>query len=766
MTPTRRRISVAALIALTAALGLAAASPAGAAPIPGPAGAAGPRIAVGWRHACAVTASGGIRCWGQNASGQLGNGTTSGSNNCGGAPCSAAPVTVSGIVNAVAVAVGDYHSCALLANGAVRCWGSNDYGQLGNGTNTDASVSVAVTGILSGAVGVSAGGATSCAVLGNGTAKCWGAQAGVGALGNNSLLDSTTPVLVSNLTSATAVSTGADHSCVVLAGGGARCWGGNGDGQLGNGTTVDSKTPVIVSAVADATQVSAGFLHSCARLANGTAKCWGFNAEGQIGNGTFGADVLTPTSVAGLTGITSIGAGGLGTCARLGTGAMRCWGSNGDGQLGNGTATGRSVTPVTIAGVAPVTVAAVGDSTNCAVLADGTAKCWGYNSDAQTGTFTGASGPPVTTPTAVSGFALGAKALSVSAGGTHTCAVLGTGAVKCWGANTYGQIGNGATGAAQTSPASVTGLSPGAVAVAAGASSTCAALADGSVKCWGNGANGRLGRGSTTSSAVPVAVTSVTQAVAVTVSAGGGHACALLAGGGIRCWGLGTSGQLGNATSITALSPVAVSGITTAASLSAGSAHTCALLASGAARCWGANSVGQLGTNSTTTATTPASVTNVSNATAIGAGGPNGHSCASISDGTVKCWGANNSGQTGKPLTTATVLAPAAVTNLTGAIAVAAGGSHSCAVVWLGAVRCFGLGTSGQLGNGATTTSASPVTVSFPSGVTPTGVTAGSAHTCSRVSSGAIRCWGANASGQLGTGSTAPSSTPVAVTGI
>jgi alpha-tubulin suppressor-like RCC1 family protein len=211
-------------------------------------------------------------------------------------------VSVSDISTATAIAVGDEHSCALLSDGTVKCWGLNFAGELGDGTNNyNSNNPVSVSGI-SNAKAIAAGGSHSCALLSNGTVKCWGRNEH-GELGNGTTGDSTnsnTPVSVSGISNATAIAAGPADTCAVLSDGTAECWGFNASGQLGNGTTTDSATPVSVSGITNAAAISAGAYHSCALLSDGTVKCWGFNGAGELGNGTF-TDSLSPVSVIGLS---------------------------------------------------------------------------------------------------------------------------------------------------------------------------------------------------------------------------------------------------------------------------------------------------------------------------------------------------------------------------------------------------------------------------------------------------------------------------------
>jgi alpha-tubulin suppressor-like RCC1 family protein len=280
-------------------------------------------VAAGFRHACALSTAGAVLCWGDNASGQLGNGSTT---------PSTTPVAVSGLGSGVlAIAAGFAHSCAL-TSAAVMCWGDNSAGQIGIGSTTTATRPVAVAGLGSGVKAVSAGYRHTCAITQVGAAQCWGDNP-AGQLGNGGTANATTPVAVSGLGSGvTAVSAGFQHTCAVLDGGVVACWGDNSSGQLGNGSTVASTTPVTLSGPSGATALATGSAHSCAIFNAGAVLCWGYNHFGTLGNHSF-ADTSTPVAITGLSYVALSGAGDS-TCGVTLSGATHCWGLNDSGQLG------------------------------------------------------------------------------------------------------------------------------------------------------------------------------------------------------------------------------------------------------------------------------------------------------------------------------------------------------------------------------------------------------------------------------------------------
>jgi YVTN family beta-propeller protein len=359
-------------------------------------------------------------------------------------------IPLSGIVS---ISAGETaHTCALTTVGGVKCWGDNGFGQLGDGTTTDRLTPVDVVGLTSGVIAISAGGNHTCALTTAGGVKCWGANA-FGRLGDGTETQRLTPVDVVGLTSGvSAISAGFFHTCVLTTAGGVRCWGAGGNGRLGDGTQTQRLTPVdVVGLTSGVSAISAGAGGTCALTTaaiggpSGGVKCWGFNGFGQLGDGTT-IDRLTPVDVVGLTsGVSTISMAGEGahTCAVITNGSVRCWGSNSDGQLGNGNIGDFSATQVVVSGFigeAPPFAASVsaGGSQSCAMTTVGTVLCWGANDSGQIGDGTTID---KLTPVDVVGLTGGISA--VSGGTVHTCALTTKGGVKCWGANDSGQIGDG-----------------------------------------------------------------------------------------------------------------------------------------------------------------------------------------------------------------------------------------------------------------------------------------------------------------------------------
>ncbi len=578
-------------------------------------------VSIGGYHACALTVDGEVQCWGQNSSGQLGDGTTN---------SSSSPVTVPGLQQVQMVSAGLRHTCALTANGGVKCWGDNSKGQLGDESTTSSSSPVDVAGLASGVRAVSAGVFHTCALMNDNTVQCWGDNA-YGQLGDGSTTASSHPVSVTGLSGVREIDTHlAYHACALTDAGVIKCWGANRFGQLGDGATENRKSPVDVTGLPAAVQaVATGANHACALTAEGDVMCWGSNYFGQGGKNPGWA----PVQVQGLeTGVQSIDIDWDHACAIV-AGGVKCWGNNGAGQLGDGTRTSRSK-PTDVTGLtAGVSSISIGLRFTCALTDAGEVKCWGMNADIDSlvpvdapgaldhikGLAVGANHACVITqnngvkcwgrnsagqlgdgsttyrhqPVDVVGLTSGVRA--ISAGGWHTCALMMDGGVKCWGDNGSGQLGDG-TVVDRTTPVDVVGLPP-IRAISVGGAHTCAVTSgDGELLCWGGNHFGQLGDGSGQDSTTPVTVGGMKQGVQA-VAAGASHTCAITRFGRAQCWGDNSnSGQLGNGSTYGRFVPDDVIWLQPdSVAISAGLNNSCVVSSQGEAKCWGDDSYGKLG---------------------------------------------------------------------------------------------------------------------------------------------------------------------------
>ena len=786
-------------------------------------------------HSCALHRDGTISCWGHNRVGQLGNG----SNNS-----STVPVTVKNIVDATAIATGESHTCALHEGGTISCWGSNIWGELGNGQinqnseNNWADSPVQVVSITD-ATAIAAGFDHSCALLRDGTVSCWGRNdwGQLEADTADTLDISSVPVPVEGINDATAIAVGGAFSCALHDSGTLSCWGRNDFNQLGSDTTDIFSAPVPVADTTDATAMTAGGQHSCVLHEDGTISCWGTNISGRLGNGNQ-VDSTVPVQVTGIDNATAITAGFSHSCALHQNGTISCWGNNDWGQLGNGTNNNYAVpvavidfpparaeettttalarTPTTaISETAAAPTTALTVTTEAAPTASPPTTTTTATTSAPTTTTTTTTAPPPPTtapPTAAAQTApptsnappptqppttappppttLPAnRAKAITAGGTHSCALHQTGTIFCWGSNRHGQLGNGQSGRNASSAVPVQVLSiTDATAVAAGEGHSCALHQNGTISCWGRNNWGQLGNGNEAFSVLPVQIQGITDATSITTSKH--HSCALHQNGTISCWGNNDWGQQGNGQSgnnARSSVPVQVADISDATAITTSEYHSCALHQDSTISCWGRNNWGQLGNGqggNNAISSVPVQVFGIIDATAITA--DVGHSCALHQDGTISCWGSNNWGQLGNgqggdnPNSgNADSSVPVQVTGITDATAITAGNGHSCALHQEGTISCWGSNQHGQLGNGQSgRDNLSWLPVRVEDIIDATAITAVTSHfytsansppesrTCALHQDGTISCWGSNSWGQLGNGTTQSSSVPVKVTGF
>jgi hypothetical protein len=322
------------------------------------------------------------------------------------------------------IAGGNDYSCALTTLGKLKCWGANEFGQLGDGTDFPSLKPVEVRNLSEGVTLITRGGLNNCVVTSAGAVKCWGINL-LGQAGDGTTDDRYEPVAVSGLGSGVSqVAVNSRHACAATTAGAALCWGGNGAGQLGDGTKISSLTPVRVLGLSSGVKALAAEMeYTCALTTAGRVMCWG----------------VAPSEVSGFLGpVKAIAAGMSHICALTDQGAVQCWGDNSYGQLGDGTTTS-SNRPLTVGGLETgVKQIGLGSSHSCAVTTEGAVRCWGNNYFGQLGDGTTEHRR---LPVAVSGLSSGIKA--VAPGGMHSCALTETGLMKCWGYNGDGQLGDG-----------------------------------------------------------------------------------------------------------------------------------------------------------------------------------------------------------------------------------------------------------------------------------------------------------------------------------
>lgn len=690
-------------------------------------------LAAGASFSCAILDDDTVKCWGANAFGQLGLGDKVDRGDGPGEMGDNLPAVNLGVGRtAKGIEAGVNHACVLLDNDDLKCWGYNAWGQLGVGSTSNRgddagelgnSLPVVELGTGRHARTLALGPNISCALLDNGAVKCWGYNAW-GQLGQGDTMvrgdgpgemgDNLPAIALGTGRRAQALAAGGQHVCAILDSGSVKCWGYNDEGELGLGGTGnwgdqagemgDNLPEVSLGRGRTATQVMATYLNTCALLDDGKMKCWGASWAGMLGIGPSGTRGDEPGDMGDNLPGFDFGAGravvslghGFGYhfgCALLDNGRMKCWGANSYGQLGISRSSntgdesqdlGSNLQPVDVGTGLTVVQAGAGDTHSCALLSDGRVKCWGSGRWGTLGQGEVAvrSGRAVYMGDNLPAVDLGAGRTTtyLAVGAEHSCAILDTGAVKCWGRNDSGQLGLGDTATRGDTAGEMGNNLPAvdlgghrATQLSAGQKHTCAVLDNGTLRCWGLNSYGMLGLGDSRTrgdnagemGSALAAVNVGTGRTAQSVYTGVLNTCALLDNGSLKCWGVNIYGQLGQGDTLTrggklsdmgdALPAVNLGTGRRAIAVSLGQQSACALLDNETVKCWGYNPYGRLGYgNSSSRGAQPNEMGDSLPAVNLGTGKKatgiaSGwyHSCAALADGSVKCWGLNEGGQLG-----------------------------------------------------------------------------------------------------------------------
>ena len=750
-------------------------------------------VALGQNHACAIATSGTAYCWGLGVNGEIGDGSTI---------TRTAPTVVPDGRTYTSLTLGASHTCGLITGGAAYCWGNGV--AVGSGS---AGIFVNPTAVSGGLTFTSISAAIStntCAVTGSGRAYCWGGNS-TGQLGDGTTTTQLLPTPVQGGIVFASLRLRNGTSCGRTSGGQPYCWGDNSSGQVGDGTFTQRLTPVpvnwvegtpgvAVSLVAQAgnnqtagagapvsvppsvlvrdyagtpvsgVQVTFSVTSGGGSLTGGTAITNGG------GIATLGSWTLGPT--VGVSNSVTAAASGLPVATFVATSTVAPASIAvvvGDNQV---QAQGRSFiaplkvivkdatnSPVVGAGVVFATSAGSinGGSPTLTVLTDGSGQAsatWNASNSPgnQTATATVSGLPPVT---------FNGRSTS-STTGFGRCELTTASAAYCWGYNAFGQVGDGTTTDRAVPTAVLGGLAFTSLAEGS-ADHACGLTSGGAAYCWGFNGYGQLGDGSTTNRTAPVAVSgglTFTQ-LAVSVNA----TCGRTSGGALYCWGSSGYGLYGDGVQGTVhLTPTAVAaGGTTFSSVALGQNHACAVATSGTAYCWGLGTFGELGDGSVATRSTPAAVPDGRTYLSLSVG--DSHSCGVTNAGLGFCWGYGGAGGIGDGSASTLVPSPSAVAGgLTFTSISASGSSDTCGRTSTGQVYCWGDNSSGQVGDGTTTSRRVPTIVQ--GSIVYASVRIRNTTGCGRTAGGQPYCWGYNGFGQVGDGTTTQRPTPVAVTWV
>ena len=740
----------------------------------------------GLNTVCVVTYELDVLCWGDNGSGNLGRGDIIDSH---------VPVLVGLSAGALRVAVGPFHSCALLVGGSVQCWGSGVHGKLGYNSTTSigSSQSVSASGfgvvpLAMTVVDLTVGNGHTCALYSSHQVACWGEGAN-GALGYGSTdnvaddpsraLGSVTVPLPSGQGYPVQVVAQSDSTCVLFSEGTVSCWGDSASGQTGMGSTNKwGSTGVTrpsdrgtLSLGGVAVHLAAGSDHVCATLLRGKLQCWGLNGNGQLGVGDLenvGADSDRLPSDVGPLRLAdyalSVTAGGFHTCWVERGGAGRCIGRGTLGRLGYGNTED------------------IGDDEDSL----GAQRLQDYLADDVDAAGIGAPSCPILTTETQTWL------VKIVPGISHTCLLYASGSMRCFGSNKEGRLGLGKAGdiGLDRLPYSAPEIEVGGKVVDISANlGTCVLVLGGTVSCWGHGDHGINGYGSTIALGLeqtpaqlgPVPVSPDARTV-TSISRGGENVCVIMDDGKVRCWGRGAVGNNGQGnTNDYGDTPSSLPNAATdldfgsevAVKLAVGRIHSCFVMQTGAVYCIGSfldgrhgmnQNVNSIGNNEPANHEGPVPIDGHPGVTVVDVGCVNAHTCVLRSDSKIQCWGSNEYGQLALKNDDASNIGDAANENGNGNVAplplnvvqIAVAFSHTCVLYDDGTVACFGSGGFGRLGYGDEDnfglSSSDDFSRRVPLHDTVISLSTESLGTCVIYQRGAHSCWGSGFNGRLGTG--------------
>ena len=755
----------------------------------------GPTIKSGAYHSLAVDPDGKLWAWGDNHAGQIGNNSYTDQSY---------PALIPGIPKLGSVAAGDSHSLCIDLDGCVWSWGAGNNGQLGNGGVASKLVPTKIDAFgppsYSRAVAVAAGYIFSIALDSNRNVWTWGHN-NYGQIGDDTNTQRNSPVQVAGIDHIVAIAAGYGHALALRDDGTVWGWGANGSGQLGDGTTIDRKTPVQVVGLNDVVALDAGDDHTVALKADGTVWTWGDNNYGVLGTSL--NNIYTPLQVQGIDPVMAVAAGHHHIIALARDGTIYTWGCNDSGQLGDGTQVSRNAR-TRVSNLSEIVSIDAGNYTTFAIDRWGSIWATGYSdggvlgNDSSSDVFTPArleelalktrTASPNISP--VGGRSLGAQTITISCDTPGAVIRTSTNGAVPTESDQIVVSGSSITISAPAvvrAKAFLDGIAPSATTTvcygvgpqvaADGAAHNYALQTDGTVWAWGDNTDGGLGIGSETGvEAVPQKLDWSSTASVIASSQGGAFSGAIDTQGSVWLWGANDRGQLGTGGTDVSISPAQQAGLAQVAQIALGISHSLALKQDGTVWAWGDNTVGELGTGtmSNVPQTSPVQVTAtnsvpLSGIVAITSG--SNFSVALKGDGTVWAWGYDGKGQLGdsyryytKPNSSRPVRVGSAMIGgpLHNVIAIASGVDHTLALKADGTVWGWGGDVHGQLGDNRVWQNRSEPTQARNL-TNVIAIYAGNAVSFAVKADGTVWAWGDNTKGQYGNGTLVESFVPIQI---
>lgn len=674
------------------------------------------KITSGSYHVCAITSTSKLFCWGENFQGQIGQGDLYNKHRI--------PMAVDASLNYTLVAASGNMTCGITSTGVLKCWGNNNP----NPAIVDTGVSYK---------SIAPGSDYYCGITSTDQLKCWGTNT-YGQLGTGNTTTQATPVLVNGGTTYKMISAGRDSrtTCAITSSDILQCWGYNYYGQVGNGNNTDVLAPVGIDTGNTYKKISVGTYITCGLTTSNKLKCWG---NGYLGNGTYSSNLSVPTVVDLNTDYADISVSAH-ACGLTSSSSIKCWGTNSGGQLGNGT-TDESSTPSLINSSDSFAAVSVGSGFSCGLKSNGAVICWGQNSLGQFGYGNAYSNR---VPTKVDF----TQAISeVSIGDSIMCVIDSSQKLKCHSI-TYPYdtvyLGDGVPSSNKRTPVRVDPATNYSL-ISTNYNTSCGITASGALKCWGQNSNGQVGTGTIKLVSEPVTIDSGVSYL--TVSNGRFHTCGITTAGVLKCWGQNTFGKLGDGTTVDKWLPTVIDTAISYKEVKTYLNHTCGITSADELKCWGQNSIGQLGDGSTDNRNIPTPINQGVFYKKVSTSGS--HTCGITVGNKLKCWGNNTNGRLGDG-SGLTQLSPVPVDASTDFKTVALGDAFGCAITSSDDLKCWGHNFYGQLGDGSSSNnSATPIVID--SGVKYSKISIYSADICAKVlTDGSIKCWGSNTKGAIG----------------